>query len=722
MHTNQNIFLTGKAGTGKTTFLRQIQANNNKNTVVVAPTGVAAINAGGVTMHSFFHLPFQPFLPQQKRGFGLSASEGIDLNTLLQNARFNKERRKIFEELELLIIDEVSMLRADMLDAIDGILRHYRKKNHLPFGGVQVLLIGDLFQLPPVIKDEEWHVLQPFYKSLFFFDAQVMQQVNLISIELDKIYRQSDDVFINLLNKIRNSEVEESDLALLNKYYDPYFYPEIEDGYIVLTSHNFKADKINQAALAKLNSELYEFEGELKGEFNESALPVDKRLVLKVGAQIMFIRNDKGDNRRYYNGKIGIITKMRGNEVYVKFLDGSGEMKLEKEVWRNVKYKYSEQDDRIEEEEIGSYKQYPIRLAWAVTIHKSQGLTFDKAIIDAGQSFAAGQVYVALSRLTSLQGLVLSSPIGLSAIQTEEKIRSFAQQVWSKAELKNALIQGQKDYLITRLLQAFNWEKLIAQFQDYLAQVSVKPNPSIGSETILWAKIMIERLNQLGEVGQKFSNQLLQLMTDINSYAIVQQRVLAAHVYFQKEIEIQLIEKWQEHFNFIQSKSKVKKYLTQLQFLQELLDKKRYEIEQVNILAKGLAAGEQLDKVFQTFHQSLQSKPDSKQQVQATEAIKENTKDMTLRLFQQGKSIGDIAIERGLTQGTIEGHLLGFVDAGKVAFEAVIPTEIVLKVEQAFINAEEKTVVAVRRMLNNAYSYSVVSAVITRKFKTPSIS
>lgn len=720
MNTNQNIFLTGKAGTGKTTFLRQIQTNNNKKTVVVAPTGVAAINAGGVTMHSFFHLPFKPFLPQQKRGFGLSFSEGVDLNTLLHNARFNKERRKIFEELELLIIDEVSMLRADMLDAIDGILRHYRKKNHLPFGGVQILLIGDLYQLPPVVKDDEWQVLQPFYKSLFFFDATVMQQTNLISIELDKIYRQSDEVFINLLNKIRNSNVDESDLSVLNKYYDQYFYPEIEDGYIVLTSHNFKADKINQAALAKLNNELYEFEGELKGEFNESALPVDKKLVLKVGAQIMFIRNDKGENRRYYNGKIGIVTKMRGDEVYVKFLDGSGEMKLEKEVWRNVKYKYSEQEDRIEEEEIGSYKQYPIRLAWAVTIHKSQGLTFDKAIIDAGQSFAAGQVYVALSRLTSLQGLVLSSPIGLSAIQTEEKIRSFSQHVWSKAELRNALIKGQKEYLITLLLQAFNWEKLIFHFQDYLAQISLKLNPSIGSETLLWVNTMIERLTKLSEVGNKFSNQLLQLVGDVNSYTIVQQRVLAAHVYFQKEIENQLIQKWQEHFNFVQAKSKVKKHLTQLQFLYEQIDKKIIEIEQVNILAKGLAAGEQLDQVFQEFHQTLLTKSESKLSVQTVEAIKENTKEISLRLFQQGKSIADIAIERGLTQGTIEGHLLGFVETGKVEFETVIANEIVLKIEQAFANSEEKTVVAVRRLLNNAYSYSVISAVITRKLKTPS--
>ena len=393
--TSKHVFLTGKAGTGKTTFLKYIQEHSFKKMAVVAPTGVAAINAGGVTIHSFFQLPLGPYLPSLQHNWELFDGRVNNQHSLFKNLRLSSAKRDLLRELDLLVIDEVSMVRADMLDAVDVILRHVRRQPAAAFGGVQVLYIGDLFQLPPVVKNDEWELLKQHYQSPFFFDAKVVQEDPPVYIELKKIYRQSDQGFISILNNIRNNKCSAEDLEKLHHFYKPDFYPAGEAHYITLTSHNEKAEAINRRELAKLPGKTYSYHAEISGEFYDRSYPAEEVISLKVGAQIMFIKNDKGENRRFYNGKIGVIKNVFEEKIYVSFPDETETLAVEKETWQNIKYNYNKEKDRIEEEELGTFRQYPIRLAWAITIHKSQGLTFEKAIIDAGASFAPGQVYVA---------------------------------------------------------------------------------------------------------------------------------------------------------------------------------------------------------------------------------------------------------------------------------------------------------------------------------------
>jgi len=713
LHTQCHVFLTGRAGTGKTTFLRYIKEHTSKNMVVVAPTGVAAINAGGVTIHSFFQLPFGSFIPVRQRGFSSSPASGTDLHTLLANIRFNKEKRKLLEELELLIIDEVSMVRADMIDAIDGVLRHFRKKPDVPFGGVQMLYIGDLFQLPPVVKDEEWAMMSQYYKSMFFFDALVMSEAKTLSIELDKIYRQSDEHFIALLNNIRNNIATEEDLRLLNKYYDPSFYPEPDEGYIILTSHNYKADKINQSSLAKLNNEAYEFEGLLNGEFNEQALPVDKKLTLKEGAQIMFIKNDRGEQRRYYNGKIGSITRIKGQEIYVKFPGEREELLLEQEIWRNIRYQYDEAADKIAEEELGSYKQYPIRLAWAVTIHKSQGLTFEKAIVDAGQSFAPGQVYVALSRLTSLSGLVLSSEITPAAIHTESRITAFAEQKNSADYLYSYLQQAQKEYLTDRLMKSFSWDKMLDHFRDHHDTYQTTKLPH-QSDALAWSAGTVHALISLKDVSDKFSLQLSGLIAkgDFDGYRALEERVIAAANYFEKEIDAHLLAPWQKHFDDTKVKAKVKKYLRMLQPLYTLIIRKKQQIAESVIMAKGMAAGKNLTHLLEHYQNTYKNIPPVPREEEGRGQGKEDSKSISLQLLQQGKSIDEIAKERNLVRGTIEGHLLPFLLSGEVNIDQVVPSEKQAIIRQTISRHPEMNINSLREVTGNACSYNDIKAML----------
>jgi ATP-dependent exoDNAse (exonuclease V) alpha subunit len=385
--TARPVFLTGRAGTGKTTFLKYIRENSFKKMAVVAPTGVAAINAGGTTMHSFFQLPFGPFIPSPQYGWNPEAPGFTDPNSLFKNIRFNASKRELLQELDLLIIDEISMVRADMLDAVDAILRHFRQQPLAPFGGLQVLYIGDLYQLPPVVSREEWQLLQQHYASPFFFDAHVVRQSPPVYLELNKIYRQNEVEFINILNNVRNNRLRPEDIERLHDFYQPEFVPSKHDNYITLTSHNVKADSINQEELAKIPGKSQTFEASITGEFGDKAFPAERSLTVKEGAQIMLIKNDKGETRRYFNGKIGTVTKVKEDKLIIAFPDEPEELVLEKETWRNIRYQYDKELDKVEEEELGTFRQYPIRLAWAITIHKSQGLTFEKAVIDAGASF-----------------------------------------------------------------------------------------------------------------------------------------------------------------------------------------------------------------------------------------------------------------------------------------------------------------------------------------------
>lgn len=450
-NTGTHLFLTGKAGTGKTTFLRELKAKSPKRMVVVAPTGIAAINAGGVTIHSFFQLPFAPYVPDTK----FMSAQTFH--------KFGKEKINIIRSMDLLVIDEVSMVRADLLDAIDAVLRQYRDR-HKPFGGVQILMIGDLQQLAPVVKEEDWQLLSPYYDTAFFFGSRTLKETEYVTIELKKVYRQSDTTFLNLLNKIRENTADESVFAELNKRYLPGFRPKEEEGYIRLTTHNYQAQQYNDRQLTALPGQPYRFRAKTEGTFPESAYPADEILTVKKGAQIMFIKNDSSGEHRFYNGKIGLVTDVCKDGIRVRGNGDAESFLLETEEWTNSKYTLNPITKEITEEVEGRFRQYPVRLAWAITIHKSQGLTFERAIIDANASFAHGQVYVALSRCKSLEGLVLGSPLRQEAIISDDTIDHFTREVEALSPDRQKLNKLQRQYFYELLCEQFDFHSLERHF------------------------------------------------------------------------------------------------------------------------------------------------------------------------------------------------------------------------------------------------------------------
>ncbi|MES2809725.1 MAG: DEAD/DEAH box helicase, partial [Bacteroidota bacterium] len=445
--TNTVVFLTGKAGTGKTTFLQNLRQTSRKKLAVVAPTGVAAINAGGMTIHSLFQLPFGPIIP--------NSSDSPELS-------YSDEKKALLASLELLIIDEISMVRPDVLDQIDLILRNI-KDNHHPFGGVQLLLIGDLSQLSPIIREEEWSMLRTYYPTPYFFSSLVLQKAPFVRIELDKVFRQKEQAFVDILNEVRNQTISERSLALLNERYVPNFKPTADDPYITLTTHNAITQQINKEFIEALAGEAVEYKATIRGEFPKDAYPTDTELILKIGAQVMFVKNDSSAEKRYYNGKIGTITKLTADTVTVQ--SGSLEIDVQALEWTNVKYQMAGED--INETNAGSFAQIPLKLAWSITIHKSQGLTFDKAVIDVSEAFAHGQAYVALSRCRSLAGMVLRNPITAKNIISDPAVTRFNAQAKLLQPDREQLTQDQEIYRLFLLTELFNFNGLEKRAEDF---------------------------------------------------------------------------------------------------------------------------------------------------------------------------------------------------------------------------------------------------------------
>lgn len=527
-NTGTHLFLTGKAGTGKTTFLRRLKAESPKRMIVLAPTGIAAINAGGVTIHSFFQLPFAPYVPESSFSADGKAAYRF---------RFGKEKINIIRSIDLLVIDEISMVRADLLDAVDAVLRRYRDRNK-PFGGVQLLMIGDLQQLAPVVKDEEWQMLKKYYETPYFFSSCALKQTEYCMLELKKVYRQDDGMFLELLNRIRENRCDDKVMQALNRRYIPNFEPRKEEGYIRLVTHNYQAQRINDRELAQLPGRSYAFRATIEGKFPEYSYPTDEVLELKRGAQVMFVKNDTSGEHRYFNGMIGEVTDVTPNSIEVQGRDDKAPFVVREEEWTNAKYVLDEETKEITEEIEGTFRQYPLKTAWAITIHKSQGLTFEHAIIDAGASFAHGQAYVALSRCKTLEGLVLSAPLSARAIISDSAVDAFTAEA-RKNEPDECRSQSlQKTYFRELLSGLFDFRPIEQALNRYTRLVD-EHLYKLFPKMLAFCKENSERLHEMVKVARKFEVQYNRLIDESPNYDLngkLQVRIGSAASYFLEQL------------------------------------------------------------------------------------------------------------------------------------------------------------------------------------------
>lgn len=533
-NTGTHLFLTGKAGTGKTTFLRKLKRESPKRMVVIAPTGIAAINAGGVTIHSFFQIPFAPYVPESSFSTNGQATYRF---------RFGKEKINIIRSMDLLVIDEISMVRADLLDAVDEMLRRYRDR-HKPFGGVQLLMIGDLQQLAPVVKDEEWQMLKKYYDTPYFFSSRALKQTEYCTIELKTVYRQSDGAFLDLLNRIRENHCDPQVLEALNRRYLPDFQPRKEEGYIRLVTHNYQAQRINNYELEQLLGRSYAFRATIDGKFPEYSYPTDELLELKKGAQVMFVKNDSSGEHRYYNGMIGEVTDLSADSIEVRAKDSTVAFLLQEEEWANAKYVLDEESKEIVEDIEGTFRQFPLKLAWAITIHKSQGLTFERAIIDASSSFAHGQTYVALSRCKTLEGLVLSAPLSAKAVISDRAVDRFTEEARRNEPDEDRFHSLQRTYFHELLSGLFDFRPLEQSLQRYVRLIDEHLYKLYPKQLAAY-KAEAERFHEkVVIVAQKFGMQYNRLIDVAQNYATdetLQERIAAGAGYFKKEMEPQYL-------------------------------------------------------------------------------------------------------------------------------------------------------------------------------------
>jgi len=790
-NTNKNIFLTGKAGTGKTTFLHRIKNEALKRSVVVAPTGVAAINAGGMTIHSFFQLPFGPYLPGNTRDVS-------------RQRKFSGDKIRLIQSLDLLIIDEISMVRADLLDGIDDVLRRY-KDHYKPFGGVQLLMIGDLHQLPPVVKDEEWHLLRTHYQTPYFFSSKALQGTEPVTIELKHIYRQSDNTFIDLLNKVRNNKMDADVLDTLNSRYIAHFQPREEDAYITLSTHNASAQEINAQKLAGIPKPSLTYKAHITGEFPAHAFPTEEVLECKIDAQVMFVKNDMSREKRYYNGKIGKITRVQEATIYVKCPGEVEEIAVSPVEWDNIKYTLNEKTKEVSEEIVGTFTQYPLKLAWAITIHKSQGLTFERAIIDAQAAFAHGQVYVALSRCKSFEGIVLRSKIAYSSVRTDSTVKNYTEEADKNApdeiHLKHSKVQFQQTLIrelfdFSALKRIFDQservfathekallgdlygqlkvmrmeadahifsiaDKFGSQLQQFFAQAGLpEENEDLQAriqKASAWfaeklSTVMLPTLTNIRVVtdNQAAKKAALESLENLQKQIFVKKTcftaikdVFSTHNYLKTKTSADLdfqaaqrqsapsagkaevlpdtphpvlftrLKKWREETAEVHKVERyavlpTKSLLELVRVLPGSMERLK-QVKGIGAVKSGLFGADILD-IIQNYCTS--NHIETNDLMLPPVVLKPDTKVLSFDLYKAGKSMDEIAEERGMVRSTIEGHLAHFVGLGELDILDLMAAEKVRQIEQFFLANNTATSGEAKAQLGESYSYGEIKLVL----------
>ena len=729
--TNRSIFLTGKAGTGKTTLLKEIINSTHKNCVVVAPTGIAALNAGGVTIHSMFQLPFGGFIPDNSADAQFSDRVKFETKaTLRRHFKMSGVKKAVIQNMELLIIDEVSMLRADLMDAIDFMLQSVRRKKQA-FGGVQVLFIGDLLQLPPVMRDEEWKTLRNYYNGKFFFHSHVVQQNPPLYVELSKIFRQSDETFINLLNNLRNNKITSDNISFLNQFVQPDFDLKANKGYITLTTHNNKADVLNEQSLKDLEGISKTFGAKIVDDFPDKIFPLEEILELKVGAQIMFIKNDLSFEKNFFNGKIGFIKSLSDDEIWVHFPEENKTIEVEHYEWQNIRYLVNENTKEIEEEVLGTFVQYPIKLAWAITVHKSQGLTFDKAALDVSQVFLPGQAYVALSRLRSLDGLILLSPIKMNGISNDDDVMNYSANKASTELLQNELQKQTKLFLHNYLKNTFDWIDLAQEWRNHKYSY-LESDISVKSKHKNWAAEQLDFCEALLEPSLKFRSQLDKIFRDEEvDFTFVNDRIQAAYGYFFEKLdalEYQILYKIEE----IKRIKQVKQFYQELYALEELQINAVLRLMKAKKLIETVLEGKIINKesfnspeiknyrrikterISEDFKKNNLNLIEEKEDVsyyepkkkKAKKEVKKPTTQITYELWIEKNSIEEIALLRKLTVGTILSHFTKLVQDKAVDIKDIFPEDKLKTLSKLFENYNEETLNTMKEQVGEEFSWN----------------